>query len=279
MPAIIRTGIASNNFRYLKGGYPVPASEPSGFDSATGRVLFHGSMSQLYAKFPVGGPNVGSSNGALPDAPSGSTFYCLGPQGQPVQEFGHIWADIGWKGIISRPKLPSQDSNLITGLGEGNYLLSVSQQMSTNETLWPQTRDGLTVFAGNPYAPSPGYRNLGVISPSGAAFVTAIVPYRVRIIGRAYTVSIRGMTVGKRAVINRPPLCKLPNPHYVNGVGSPLLPDANFPDPLYTYNDDTDAADGWVCRNYQRNGGEYPMGEKILAFWTADYEWVFRRNF
>lgn len=276
MAAIVRTKLPANDWRFRKDGFPVPSIDPSGFDAATGKILFRGTIQQLYDTFPIGGS---TGDAALPDAPSGSIMYCLGPQGQPVRGFGHIWADIGWKGIVTPRNL---GTNPVNNLSATDHVQSVALNMTTDETLWPQTRDGNLIYLGKPYCPNPrpgeteGLRTLAVLGPGGSEIPTQIVPWRVRLIGRVYTASIRGISIGDRSAIIRAPRCTIPDPHLTDDIPAGALSWDDLPDPLVTWSDDTGSKDGWLCRSYQRPGGEYPMGNKILAFWSAEYEWIRR---
>jgi len=218
----------------------------------------------LMAKFPLGG----SADATGYTAPDGSVLYCLGPQGQPDEKFGHIWAEIAWKGILSSPTL---DGLGVTQMSTGDYAKGVSLAMTTQETMWPQEKDGNTIALGTPYAPNPPFRTLTIPAPGGGFIVTAQLPWRVRLIGRAYTASIKGITIGSRTAITRPPKCTIPDPTILDGN----INWNQLPDPLVTWSKDTGTGDGWVCRNYQRSS-EYAVGEKVLAFWNADYEWVER---
>ncbi len=279
MAAIVRTRVSSNNYLFRQDGYPVPGRDPQGFDTAIGRIAFRGTIDQLYAKFPIGGTTGGA---ALPDAPTGSTFYCLGPTGIPQRKWGHYFIDVTWKGIISSRNLTNQSQNLIALPNSGQYLQSISQQMSTAETYWPQDRDGATIYAEAPYVPAPGYRAKGYLFKSAAdgsvAVVTEFVPYRSRIISRVYTASARGIFIGSRSTVLQPPKCMLPDPYKTDPFHD-MEDRLDLPDPLYTYSAETQGNDGWVCRNYQHDtGGEYPIGDKILAFWTASYEFIRRKG-
>lgn len=274
----VRSRLALEGYVFQKDGYPVPGRDAQGFDSATGMIGFRGTLDQLYAKFPVGGT---AGAAALPEAPTGSTFYCLGPVGRPVKKWGHYLAEIQWKGIISSRNLTQQSSTLIALPNAGQHLQTLSQQMSTTETTWPQTRDGAVIYAEPPYVPSPGYRPKGflVMGAGGSvAVVTEYVPYRCRIISRVYTVAARGIFLGSRSVMLQAPKCMLPNP-YAADPAQDMEDRLDLPDPLYTYSADTGAADGWTCRNYQHDaGGEFPLGDKVLSFWTASYEFTRRRG-
>lgn len=276
MPAFIHTKLPNNGFEFIGDSYPVPSLDPSGFDSASAQVIYRPGtgldpLGDLYRKFPIGGT---TGAAAFPDKPTGSIFYCIGPQGQPRYRFGHVWAEIGWKGLVASRTLTDFGFGA-SGLNVNDHVQSVALQMSSAETLWPQERDGMTVYAPSPYAPLPGYRVQGVIGPGGTLIPTAYLPYRVRIIDRAYTASIKGITVGLRKTISAPPRCPIGNPYQLDTTAD-IVPNTAI-DLLYTYSADNKASDGWVCRNYQRTGGEYPMGDKILAFWSADYEYVKRK--
>jgi len=269
MPAFIYSKVPGGAARYLSN--PAPTMDPAGFDTVSARVFFRGNMAALLAKYPIGA-TAGATG--LTGLPSGSQVYCLGPQGQPEVSFGHIEADIAWKGIISTRTLSGE---FVDTLSTGDQVLGVSLGMTTNETNWPQERDGVTIYAGAPYSPAPGYRTKAVIGPGGTLIPTAYLPYRVRIIGRSYTASVRGITIGDRTAVKFPPRCRIIDPFKTDPYQDvDNRPD--IPDPLYTYSSETGQADGWVCRNYQRNGGEYPMGEKVLAYWTAEYEFVRRKS-
>lgn len=278
MAAIIRTRLTaggSSRYRWQKDGFPVPTVDPSGFDSATGRLRFRGTVQDLYNAFPVGGS---SGTAALPGAPSGSVFYCIGVQGTPRVEFGTVVAEIGWKGLAVQRNLASQP---VSNLSNTDHVISSGLNMTTQEVTFPMERDGSQVYVKRPYCPQPrpgeteGLRTLGVVA-NGVVIPTALVPWRVRLIGRVYTASIRGITIGDRSIIVRAPKCTIPNPHLTDDIPARTFGWEDLPDPLVTWSDDTGDKSGWVCRNYQRPGGEYAMGSKILAFWSAEYEWVER---
>lgn len=268
MPAFVHTKIAANGYRFIKT--PAAAVDPVGFDTASARVLFRGSMAQFLAKFPIGGT---SGDAGLPGAPAGSIMYCLGPQGEPEIKFGHIWGDIGWKGILATRNLASIP---VTSLNANDHVQSCSLAMTSQESMWPLQQDGATIYLPPPYAPptppggTPGLRTRGVVI-NGLFVPVYQAPWRIRLIGRAYSASVRGITVGDRQAIIRPPKCNIPDPTILD-TGTNWQ---NLPDPLVTWSKDAGTSDGWVCRNYQRTS-EYIMGAKILAFWNADYEWVER---
>ena len=261
MPAFIFTAVPNNDFRFLSN--PALALDPAGFDVAGAEVFFRGTETQFLAKFPIGG--LAAATGYI--APSGSIFYCLGPQGRPVRKHGHITAQIEWKGILSSPSAGMP----VSGLTAGDHAKSVSLAMTTNETMWPQERDGNVIAAGTPYAPNPPYRIFTLPGPGSLPITTGAMPYRVRLIGRTYSAGIRGITVGTRSAIMRAPRCTILDPTILDNAPNWQ----NFPDPLVTWSKETGTGDGWLCRNYQRSS-EYTMGDKVLAFWTADYEWIER---
>jgi len=274
MGAIVRSRLADDSFVFEKDGYPVPSRDPQGFDAAIGRISYRGDLAGLYSKFSIGGT---SGDAALPGLGIGFTsdFYCLGPVGQVQRRWGHYFAAISWKGIIGTRNLAkSTQDNLIT-LGSGHQLQSLSRNVSTDEILFPQERDGMTLYAPPPFGQGKGYEVQGYIA-NGAFVPTGDVPQRVRIIVRKYTVSVRGIYIGDRKTATIPPKLLLGNPL----TEDPAQDLPNDPlNPLYTWSSDNGAASGWVCRNYQANaGGEYPLGDKILSFWTAEYEYVLRKG-
>lgn len=274
MPAFVRTRLAVDSFEF-RGSNPGISYDPAGFDSASGSILFRGSLTQLQNKFPLG---ASTGDAALPDAPSGAVMYCLGPQGNPEVKFGHIWCDVGWRGI-AKPRSSAGINTLITA-NAAQQVISIALTASSNALQFPMTRDGKQVIAGRPYCPAPGLgedvglRDINVLGPGGTAITVAVSPWRVQVLGRIWSAHVKGVTIGDRTTMIRPPLLKIPNPRTIGGGVSYNW--RSLPDPLVTWNEDTGESDGWFCSNYTPPSGEYALGSKILAFWQADYLWVDR---
>ncbi len=266
MPAFVHTKIPAQGYKFLR--HPAPALDPSGFDTASARVFFRGGMSDFLAKFKLGALASASGYNA---APAGSVLYCLGPQGQPEISYGHIEADIAWKGIVS----PRGNVSGITSQNPNDTVLGMSQSLATTEVAFPLQRGNNTLLHPHPakIGTEKWVRMETVQGPLGGTIITALVPWRIRRIARTYAMSLKGISMGGRNDILHPPLINGNTPG--GGVDWSV-----YPDPLITVaegNSGTSAAfaDGWVCRNYQRQS-EYAVGDKVLAFWTADYEWIER---
>lgn len=260
MSAFVHTRLATGAYKWQRR--PVPVMDPTGFDTASARVCFRGTAAQLVAAFPVGATAAATDY----SAPAGSNLYCMGPQGQSEEKFGHVIAEISWKGYIVNPTLAA----FAVTPAAGQHIRTVSMGRTTTESTWPQDRDGNTVYLGGPYSPTPALRSLTVAGPAGP-ITYAYAPYRVRLIGRAYTCTVGGIIVGNRAALFKPPVCNIPDPT----VGDGTVNWSTVPDPQITYSADNQGRDGWVCRNYQPSV-EHAMGDKILARFQADYEWVER---
>lgn len=285
MPAFVHTKIQPQNFRFLRNpGYSV---DPGGFDTCTARILWRGTQAAMFAKFAIGA----SATATGLAAPAGSTFYCIGPQGQSEERFGHVWAEIAWKGVLQN----RQDTSLIGTVSTGDQIVGVSRSMTTRETLYPVQQGDYTILAPNPGATTvqQWLRPVTVPAPgadSGADILLKWVPWRVRYIGNVFAMAVKGITIGPKSQVQQPPIIVAATPPkyqmpMLTALGKVGLADAgNTPDPLITLaggfglnGAGAVGAGGWLCRNYQRSS-EYAMGDKVLAFWSADYEWVERES-
>lgn len=275
MAAFVHTTLADNSFTYLRGGKPAIAEDPSGFDIATGKILFRGTLTQLRAKFELGST---SGDAALPNAPSGSQMLCAGIVGQPVTEFSHIWADVQWRGI-GRTRNTSGIDAAITH-SSSQHIISVTLTAGTQAVNFPFERDGNQIIAGRPFCPPPGpgettgLRSTQRIVAGGTVITTAVNPWRVRVLGRQWSAHVKGITIGTRGSMLQPPKLKIPQQTLFGG--SVRFNWATLPDPLVTWTEDTKEASGWWCANYQPPTSEYALGDKILGLWSADYEWIDR---
>lgn len=279
MPAFVHTKIASNGFRYLRNpGYAV---DPAGFDTCTARILWRGTQADMVAYFSIGG--TAAETGLA--APAGSTFYCIGPQGQAEEKFGHVWAEIAWKGVLKK----RTQTDLITTLSTDDQVIGISRSITTREIQYPVQQGDYQILAANPAASSAErwMRPETVRAPSpddDTSIITRWVPWRIRYVGYVFAMSVKGITIGKKKTIQNPPIIAASAPPKYGApmlnAGSSTLGSTdwkNTPDPTITLAAGILSAtgDGWLCRNYQRTS-EYSLGENVLAFWTADYEWIER---
>jgi hypothetical protein len=242
--------------------------DPAGFDSVKAVLCYRGTAAQLLSVYDLGTKNAPG----FTDKP----LYYTGPR-VLESRFGYQIAELTWMGFASDPwNAPS-----VQGLVDGSFVRSMNITMTTEESLWPREgHDGNTIFLGGPYAPpasfgaTRGLRTFTAMAPNGNTIVTAQLPWRIRLIGRAWTVSMTGISAGERTVIVRPPRCTVPNPNTTSG-GQTAINWLDTGDPLVSWSDETGGVSGWVCRNYDLTS-ELPLGSKILARWSAHYQWVER---
>lgn len=248
---------------------PMFTPDPAGYDSVKATLCFKGSGLELNALYALGAQNAPGGYSAKP------LFY-TGPKVTDAR-FGYQIAEMEWKGMAADP-WTSPPAQFVNGSA---YVRSMNITMSTVESQWPREANGNTLYLPPPYAPpttvagKPGLRIFTALAPNGSLLTTAELPWRVRLIGRAWAVSLSGIIAGPRAAIIRPPRCIVANPV---ATGSPGVQQVNWlatNDPLVSWSDETQATDGWVCRNYEI-AGELPLGPITLARWTANYEWVLR---
>lgn len=203
-----------------------PTLDPFGFDDVTTRILFRGDMAGLLAAFPLGGTL------------SGTQMYCIGPQGASEARFGHIWADIGYKGFYQTTGKPTLTSHSVT----------------TRETELPRNYtkangSNWVTYVDTPMVPSK-------YNPKTGTY------WRVRLIDRLVGSTVQGVTVGTPSTPPSPPTMNGPKPLGFNG------PDwRNLIDPTVNY------PFGWVLRDFQTNS-QFAVGNVALYFWTARFEYV-----
>jgi hypothetical protein len=190
--------------------------------------------------------------------------------------FGYQIAELEWAGMAESPWTAAP----VQFLGTNAYVRSINITMTTEESLWPRDVNGNTLYLGTPYAPppsvggAPGLRTFTAIAPSGGTIITAQLPWRIRLIGRAWSVKMSGIIAGPRTAIIKPPKCTVVDPT-VAGGGLQQINWLSTGDPLVTWSADAGNTDGWVCRNYDTSQ-EMPLGNIILARWEAYFQWVER---
>lgn len=244
---------------------PILSVDPAGFDSVKATICYRGTALELFDLYALGKKN-------CPEMSSKALYYC-GPRVIEAR-FGYQIAELEWKGFASDPWTNSPVAQLLPEA----YVRSVNLTMTTDESQWPREVNGNTLYLESPYAPGAsvgganGLREFSAISPAGAAITTGYLPWRVRLIGRAWSVAITGIIAGKRSGIIKPPKCIVPNPVLTSG-GQLLINWLNTGDPTVTWADETQGQDGWVCRNYDLSS-ELALGDVTLARWTANYQWV-----
>jgi hypothetical protein len=249
---------------------PQLTMDPTGFDSVKATICYRGTGLELFNLY-----NLGTKN--APGFTSKQLYY-TGPRVLEAR-FGYQIAELNWMGMAS----DAWEYNLVT-VGTGSTLRSLNITMTTEETFWPREgAGGNSTYLLPPYAPpatfggAPGLRTFTAVAPSGSTIITAQLPWRIRLIGRAWAVSMTGIAYGDRSVIIRPPSCRIPKP--VVGGAAPGGTNQQLwyktGDPLVSWSDENGAADGWVCRNYDLTS-ELPLGTKILSRWSAHFQWVDR---
>lgn len=253
---------------------PVIQPDSAGFDSAEGTLLWRGTQQSLFAAFPVGGT---AGAAALPDQPSGATMYCMGAKVMSREGAEHLIASVSWRGISVAKNAPGGQ---IIATAAAQQVLSIALSATGAEVTFPIQRDGAQIYAGVPYCPPPkpgesvGLRTVGVLATGASAVSTIKAPWRVRTLGRVWTARVRGITIGAQSSFLAPP--KLLNLDPYKLTGAPAFDWSKLPDPLVTWNEDTGDKDGWFCSNWQPPSNDVPIGSKVLAFWSADYEWIRR---
>lgn len=241
--------------------------DPAGFDSVKATICFRGTATELAELIPLGSQSA-------PDIGSSLPLFYTGPRVQEAR-FGYQIADLEWKGLATDP----WSNPPVNFLDASAYVRGLNVTMTTDESEWPREVNDNTLYLGAPYAPpasvggAPGLRTFTAVNAAGAAIVTGYLPWRVRIIGRAWAVSMSGIIAGPRSIVVRPPKCTIPKATLVSG-GLQFNDWLATGDPLVTWADETNGQDGWVCRNYQLTNEQYLGPSKILSRWTADFQWV-----
>lgn len=251
---------------------PVLTPDPTGFDVVKATLCFRGNGMQLYNLLALG-------SRTCPDY-AGRALYYTGPRVMEAR-FGYQIAELEWKGMVQDPWSTAPVPAWF--LGANTFVRTVNIIMTTEESLWPrQDALGNQIYLKAPYAPGAtvggvdGLRTFTAISPAGATIVTGHLPWRVRLIGRAWAVKMTGITAGPRSVIVKPPKCNVADPSIMDPAsGLTAINWLATGDPLVSYSEDALANSGWVCRNYDTSQ-EQPLGNITLARWTADYQWVER---
>lgn len=250
---------------------PLLTLDPGGFDRVSATLCYRGTPAELHSLFALGGKTCPSY--------AGRPLYFSGAQVKESMA-GYQVAELTWAGMAS---LPWQNS-LVNLLSDNVFLRSLHLTMTTEENLFPREVNGNTLYLKSPYAPPPsvgggdGLRTFTAISPAGAVITTGQLPWRVRLIGRAWNLKMSGIIAGPRSSIIKPPLCNIQDPAATSISTAPGATAINWlstGDPLVTYSADKGANDGWVCRNYETSQ-EQPLGDIVLAKWEAYYEWVER---
>jgi hypothetical protein len=241
---------------------PVLQPNPRGFDTLAATICFRGSISQLNNLYDLGAQNA-------PGFGSSRELFYAGPTVRESR-FGYLIADLQWAGYSS----PQLTFNGIGLLGSGVRVNSIDLGVSPEESLWPQERDGVTVILPAPYAPpGNGIRQVGVFQTGGTTVALTAQPWRVRLLGRRYTYSVRGSFLATRNQTFKPPTLNLPNPYTADPTA---INWQAMPDPLVTYAEGLPSGgDGWWTGSH-RVMAEYTLGDRKLQMWEADYEWVRR---
>src|SRR6187455_884291 len=108
-----RPKLPVGGYGYLDG-LPKLALKPDDFDVATAKVLVRGDRVTLANLFKPASVSSGVGN----------NLFCTGPTVEREQ-WGHVWADVQWKGFVDP------------------HDMLFSHTVTTRETLWPQTIDGV----------------------------------------------------------------------------------------------------------------------------------------
>lgn len=221
--------------RHMAGGTleyldePSPTLDPFGFDEIRLRILYRGGMQSLINEFQLGNQF------------NGTDMYCIGPQGASKSRFGHIWAEIAYKGFYD----------------ENRRRTLTSYSVTTRETELPRTytKEGggtWTTYAAPPMVPS-------IKNPKTGTF------WRVRLIDRVVGATMQGVTIGTPS---QPPPLPTIQATIPPGMKSNVNWD-NLADPTVNY------PNGWQVRDFQTNS-QFSAGDKALFFWTARFEFVER---
>lgn len=271
MPALIDDDLTLFGGRADWETEPAVSLDPAGYDTVKATLCYRGSASGLMGLLALGSQS-------CPDFPGLPLFY-TGPRVLEAR-FGYQIAELTWAGIAQVPWTSAPV--LATSLGTNSFVRTVNITMTTEESLWPrETTQGGTLRLGSPYAPTTnGLRTFTVIIPNASGGTSTIItqelPWRIRLIGRAWSVKMSGIVAGARSAIIKPPKCMIPDPTIMGGgTGLTKINWLSTGDPLVSYSEDAGASDGWVCRNYDTSQ-EQPLGGITLAKWTADYQWVER---
>lgn len=233
-----KTDIPSNHYAYLDGP-PKPTYGRNTFDSATASVLFRGTRDQFDLAFPLGGANSGIS----------STLF-LSTATIVENRFGHLWADLQWRGFY-------EEKSLV-----------FAYSATTRETEFPRTIQTLN----GPYISFiPG----SYIGKTGNTNGTTGKYWQVRVHDQISAVTVRGYS--------RNPILLPPPPPAVGGTSAelatiagvlikPVIKSLTFtiPDPVFNY------PSGWILQNYDFEEIielGYGTSAEALYLWKAEYLW------
>lgn len=267
MPALIDDDLTLFGGRADWETNPVLSPDASGFDRVSAVLCFRGTGLELHNLLALGSQS-------CPDFTGRPLFY-TGPKVMEAR-FGYQIAELTWAGMAEAPWTTAP----VMFLGTNAYVRSINITMTTEESLWPRDVNGNTLYLGSPYAPpasvggAPGLRTFTALAPGGGTIITAQLPWRIRLIGRAWSIKMAGIIAGPRTAIIKPPKCTVPDPT-VAGGGLSEINWLSTGDPLVTWSGDAGASDGWVCRNYDTSQ-EQPLGSIVLARWEAYFQWVER---
>lgn len=271
MPALIDDDLVLFGGRADWETDPILTPDPSGFDRVKATLCFRGTGTELFSLLAIGSKT-------CPDY-TGKPLYYTGPRVIEAR-FGYQIAEMEWAGMVA----DKWSIAPVQYLNTDAYVRSVNIAMTTNEQMFPREVLGNTLYLTNPYAPTApvghpaGLRTItaSYVDPSGVVqnAVTAVLPWRIRLIGRSWAVRMSGIIAGPRSSVIKPPRCTLPDPT-INDSSYSSFKWLSMGDPLVTWSEDAGAADGWVCRNYDTTD-EMPLGTILLARWTAMFEWVER---
>jgi hypothetical protein len=230
----VRSQLATGSYGYLDG-LPKLALKPDDFDEANAKVLVRGNRDTLNNLFPQGSKTSGISDG----------LFCTGATVEREQ-WGHVWADVAWKGLV------------------GGHDMIFNHTVTTRETMWPQTIDGVTY-----YVPGTMIGKSANVNPANGEY------WRVRLIDQLSGVSVRG--VAKGTVISPP----APPAVTVGALGggsiggkfvTALARPQSFSGLIHpVYN----APKGWVLKNYDIQQTVALGNGEALYFWNANYDWAY----
>jgi len=218
-------------------GLPKLALKPDDFDVCTAKVIVRGNRNVLTNLFKPASVTSGIS----------TNLFCTGPTVEREQ-WGHIWADVQWKGLYTA------------------HDMLFSHTVTTRETQWPQTIDTITY-----YVPPSLIGKTSINNPATGRY------WRVRLVDQLSGVSVRGVVKGPAATPPSPPAVTGGTAGAVGGsIGGhmimPIARQQNFSglqDPVFN------APRGWVLKNYDIQQSIALGGGEALYFWTANYDWAY----
>lgn len=218
-----------------------PNLDPTGFDTATLRVDFRGSVNDLITAYAKG------------SQAAGQQMYVTGIQAIEDQRFGWVTATIGAKGFWGEAPLEIE-----------------SYEVNTTETRYPIT-GGSSVYSGNfniVFSPAPGKTGSEItINPRTDA------PWRVRAFNQGTSMTREGVSIGDAGQI--PPLPTGPTtdlPESLRGAAPYAANNTGYPDPLLTVGINGQGGK-WIRMNYTTTGTQR-IGAKVFRTWTDRWEWI-----